>query len=55
MGKVIFLNQKSKEYHEERNIKINNPPHLRLVKNKPSKKLTLGQRIYQRIKEEIDS
>lgn len=31
MGKVIFLNQQSKEYHDQMGIKIKNPPDLRVV------------------------
>lgn len=62
MGKVIFLNKQAETYHKENNIKIQNPPELKLVVSKPtiekprrsvkkSKKETLGQRIYRSIQE----
>lgn len=64
MGKVIFLNEASRRMHEEQGIKISNPPDLTLVVNKPKaksakktksgggKRMTMGQRIYQRMQEE---
>ncbi len=54
MGKVLFLNEKSKKFHEEQGIKITQPPELRVVinngpsKKKKSNKKTLGQRISDR-------
>lgn len=67
MGKVFFLNQQAKEYHEQMGIKIKNPPELRIVQGskgglenpKRSKKAvkakstrkTLGQRIYENLQD----
>ena len=53
MGNVLFLNEKSKKFHEEQGIKISQPPELRVVinngpsKKKKPKKKTLGKRIFE--------
>ena len=31
MGKVIFLNQTAKQYHQEKGIAIKNPPDLKVI------------------------
>ncbi len=58
MGKVIFLNEKAKQFHEENGIKVEiEKSHLKLVhsvedlatKRKRSKRKTLGQRIYENL------
>ena len=51
MGKVYFLNEKAKKFHEENGIKVNQPQLKVVIDNGPkkpkrSKKKTLGQRIY---------
>lgn len=63
MGKVLFLNEQSKKYHEDKGIKIVNP-NLRLVvnngevlvtkrtkKTKKPRRQTLGQRIYESLQD----
>lgn len=40
MGKVFFLNQKSKEYHEQMGIKVKNPPELKVIQGAVIEKAT---------------
>ena len=54
MGKVYFLNEKSRQFHKDNNIEIERPDYLKLVYSRPDKlkskkKKTMGQRIYERL------
>lgn len=66
MGRVIFLNEQSRKFHEDQGIKVYNPdiklvvdngPIVRQVKQKKAKsakkssRKTLGQRIYENMLE----
>jgi hypothetical protein len=65
MGRVIFLNQIAKEYHQTMGITIKNPPELKLItglstdqappkrtkKAAKGKRQTMGQRIYESLKD----
>lgn len=61
MGKVIFLNKQAETWHKKNDIKIQNPPTLKLVVSKPviekprrskkPKRETMGQRIFRSLQE----
>ncbi len=64
MGKVLFLNEQAKKYHEEQGIVIKNPQIRLVVDNGPvklkaqkarkPKRKTLGQRIYENLQNNGD-